>query len=97
MNLHILTCILYVRCNICLHAGVCEIENKLIKRTSCECRQVLSLSLHEIESLFVQRANEVPIHRSFPCPTKGLFIVELNCKIKYINNIAYALHNIPEN
>jgi hypothetical protein len=34
----------------------------------------MSLSLHEIESLFVQRANEVPIHRSFPCPTKGLLV-----------------------
>jgi hypothetical protein len=35
----------------------------------------MSLLLHEVESLFVQRANEVPIHCSLPFPTKGLFFV----------------------
>ena len=40
------------------------------------CCYVLSLLLHEIESLVVQTTNEVPIHRSFPCPPKGLISVQ---------------------
>ena len=64
---------LYAFCNTCLH--LCVIENKIIKQKSFDCQYVLFLLLHEIESIFVQRTNEVPIHRSFPCPMKGLFLM----------------------
>ena len=57
-------------------AEVYIIENNLIKQKICYCRHVLSLLLHEIESLL--RTDEVPIHRSFLCPTKGLFFITPN-------------------
>ena len=50
---------LHACCYACLHASV--IENKLIKKKSCDCQHVISLLWHEIESLIVQRTNEVPI------------------------------------
>ena len=61
--------------HVCLHQ--CLQTNLLvIKQNSCDCWHDLSLLLHKIESLFVQRTNEVPvpIPRSLPCPTKGLFL-----------------------
>ena len=45
---------------------------KLLKEKSCDCRHVLSLSLYEIESLFVQRTNEGPYPSQFPVSHEGL-------------------------
>ena len=73
-------------CYICLQASKFEyifsykamlicycIINNVIKQNSCYYLHVLSLLLHKLWSLFVQRTNGVPIHHSFPCSMKGLF------------------------
>ena len=42
------------------------------KQNSCTSHPIIVIAQNR--SLCVQRTNKIPIHRSFSCPTKGLFI-----------------------
>ena len=69
----------------------------------CSIKSIMTYSFNwKYITLFVQRANILPIHRSFPCPTKGLFnsILEniyFSFIWKWFKHNMYNLQNYWEN
>ena len=72
--------------------------NRLRAIIICSIKYIMTYSFNwKYRTIFVQRVNILRIHRSFPCPTKGLFTYAqyARSRIEEEKNMSFFLHKQP--